>query len=277
MKEWKRKLRTYLIASYGLFWAIFVLLIGLIAAKILDVNLEGQSYFMDGVKILISWTPTMAVYFFRKKLFPGKSLKEVFRGMFAQRLNMKLFFFVLLLEIGINLTASVVTALWDGVPVFSQWSFSWQFFFYSFFICLFTGATGEESGWHGFLFPHLMEKYGCIKSSFLVGIIWGLWHIPLWLVSGYAGLDLLFYVVQFMVCTIAWSLVMDILYYWNRNLLIVTTFHFMVNFLLSFFHGNDLVFQVTIAVLYVITAAGFVIAYQRKKAGTLKEKELECG
>ena len=54
MKEWKRKLRTYLIASYGLFWAIFVLLIGLIAAKILDVNLEGQSYFMDGVKILIS-------------------------------------------------------------------------------------------------------------------------------------------------------------------------------------------------------------------------------
>lgn len=67
--------------------------------------------------------------------------------------------------------------------------------------------------------------------------------------------------------------VMDILYYWNRNLLIVTTFHFMVNFLLSLFHGNDLVFQVTIAVLYVITAAGFVIAYQRKKAGTLKEKK----
>lgn len=166
------------------------------------------------------------------------------------------------MEVAINYIASLVTALFDHVSVMSQWSFSWDFFAYSFFLCLFTGATGEESGWHGFLFPHLMERYDCVKSSVIVGIIWGLWHIPLWLISGYQGLGLLLYIVQFMICTIAWSLVMDILYYWNRNLIIVTTFHFFVNFLLSFFCGNDLIFQITIAVLYVITAIVFIAIYK---------------
>lgn len=166
------------------------------------------------------------------------------------------------MEVAINYIASLVTALFDHVSVMSQWSFSWDFFAYAFFLCLFTGATGEESGWHGFLFPHLMERYDCVKSSVIVGIIWGLWHIPLWLISGYQGLGLLLYIVQFMIYTIAWSLVMDILYYWNRNLIIVTTFHFFVNFLLSFFCGNDLIFQITIAVLYVITAIVFIAIYK---------------
>lgn len=266
MKEWSKKLRTYLFAAYGLIWGIFVLFIVVTATKLIDVSTEGESYFMDGVKILISWVPTMAVIFFRQKLFPGKSLKEVFDGMFAEKLNMRLFFFVLLLQIGTSLTASVVSALWDGVPVFSQWSFSWQFFVYSFFFGLLSGATGEESGWHGFLFPHLMEKYGCIRSSFIVGIIWGLWHIPLWIVASFefGGWDLVLYIVQFMVCTISWSLVMDILYYWNRNLIIVVTFHFMVNFMLSLFSGNDLVFQNTTAIMSVLVAVGFVIAFYRK-------------
>lgn len=228
---------------------------GLITAshKLLGLD-EEQSLFLDGVKIFISWTPTMAVYLFRKKLCPNQSIKDVFKSMFVQRLNIKLFCFVIGMEVGIYFLASVVTAVWDKVSIMSQWSFSWDFFVYSFIICLFTGATGEESGWHGFLFPHLMEKYGCIKSSIYVGIIWGLWHIPLWLISRYTGIDLLFYIVQFMICTIAWSIVMDILYFWNRNLLIVTTFHFMVNFLLSFFHGNDLVFQDSLCKLHKMNA-----------------------
>lgn len=261
MKEWNKKLVTFLVGAYGLFWLTFIVLIALIMTNVVQVNFEGQSYFMDGVKIFISWTPTMAVLLLRKTLFPQKSVKDIFKGMFAQKLNRRLFFFVLLLESGIYFLASIVTALWEHVSIASQWGFSWQFCIYSFLICLFTGATGEESGWHGFLFPHFMEKYGCIRSSVYVGIIWGLWHIPLWIISGYSGIGLVFYIVQFMICTIAWSLVMDILYYWNRNLLIVTTFHFMVNFLLSFFRGNDLVFQVTISILCVAVAAGFVILY----------------
>lgn len=250
-------------ASYGLCWGIVAVVIFLIVSDVLDVSMEGESVFLNTLKIVISWTPTIAVYLFRKQLFPGKSVKQIFQSMFHEKLNGKLFMFIIILEIGINIMAGAVTAIYDNVSLFSQWMFSMRLFASAFGMSLFTGATGEESGWHGFLFPHFMEKQGCIRSSIFAGFIWGFWHLPLWLLSGYQGIALFLYILEFMVCTIAWSVVMDILYTWNRNLLIVTTFHFMVNFLLCFYCGNDLVFQITIAILYSITAIVFALVYTK--------------
>lgn len=38
---------------------------------------------------------------------------------------------------------------------------------------------GEEYGWRYFLQPLMQEKYGMRKGIILLGIIWGLWHLPL--------------------------------------------------------------------------------------------------
>lgn len=45
-----------------------------------------------------------------------------------------------------------------------------------FFNCVF--AFGEELGWRGYLLPKLLPL-GKIRAYLLVGIIWGLWHLPL--------------------------------------------------------------------------------------------------
>jgi len=39
-------------------------------------------------------------------------------------------------------------------------------------------AFGEEAGWRGFL-QHELAPLGFWRSSFLVGLIWGVWHAPL--------------------------------------------------------------------------------------------------
>ncbi|MFN4245197.1 MAG: lysostaphin resistance A-like protein [Brevinematia bacterium] len=39
-------------------------------------------------------------------------------------------------------------------------------------------AFGEEFGWRGFLFEEL-KKFGFITSSFIIGFVWGLWHLPI--------------------------------------------------------------------------------------------------
>jgi membrane protease YdiL (CAAX protease family) len=36
---------------------------------------------------------------------------------------------------------------------------------------------GEELGWRGFMLPRLMEKYTIFRSTVLVGLAWGLWHL----------------------------------------------------------------------------------------------------
>lgn len=37
---------------------------------------------------------------------------------------------------------------------------------------------GEEYGWRGYLLPALSEQHGKVKAATIVGIVWGLWHIP---------------------------------------------------------------------------------------------------
>jgi len=44
----------------------------------------------------------------------------------------------------------------------------------------YAGPLGEELGWRGFLLPELQKKYTNLKSAILIGVIWFIWHIPLW-------------------------------------------------------------------------------------------------
>jgi len=49
-------------------------------------------------------------------------------------------------------------------------------FVYIFFL---GGPLGEEPGWRGFALPRLQSLHGPLVGSLILGILWGLWHLPL--------------------------------------------------------------------------------------------------
>lgn len=54
-------------------------------------------------------------------------------------------------------------------------------------VSIFLGPLAEELGWRGFALPILYEKYGFVGSSIILGIIWAMWHAPLfWAATGTA-------------------------------------------------------------------------------------------
>jgi membrane protease YdiL (CAAX protease family) len=42
-----------------------------------------------------------------------------------------------------------------------------------------TTGLAEEPGWRDFAQPRLQEKYGPLAAAFILGPIWGVWHLPL--------------------------------------------------------------------------------------------------
>lgn len=93
------------------------------------------------------------------------------------------------------------------------------------FIIQFLGSSlGEEIGWRGFALPRLQAHRSALTSSLILGLIWGLWHLPRQWVPG-AGFDF---------AAFAWFLLgislTSVLYTWIFNntrgsLLVVVLFH----------------------------------------------------
>lgn len=109
-----------------------------------------------------------------------------------------------------------------------------------FFLMLVIGGGQEEFGWRGYAQEPIQEKIGIIPASLLIGLIWGLWHLPLWFMAG--DLHSAYSFLAFVIMTTSIS----VMYAWlynasGKKLLVVIIFHAMNNTaapLLPFLHGT---------------------------------------
>jgi membrane protease YdiL (CAAX protease family) len=43
----------------------------------------------------------------------------------------------------------------------------------------FLGGGQEELGWRGFALPRLQQSYSALGASLIIGVVWAIWHLPL--------------------------------------------------------------------------------------------------
>jgi uncharacterized protein len=72
-------------------------------------------------------------------------------------------------------------------------------------IMVFLGGGQEEIGWRGYILEHLETKFGTQTGSMLLSIIWAVWHIPLFLISGTSQNYMNF--IGFMMLTFGYSFI----------------------------------------------------------------------
>lgn len=55
----------------------------------------------------------------------------------------------------------------------------------TFIFVLVLGGAMEEPGWRGFGLPVLQGKYSPLRSTLILGLVWGVWHVPLYGPAGF--------------------------------------------------------------------------------------------
>lgn len=125
-------------------------------------------------------------------------------------------------------------------------------FFISIVGAIIAGATinvpfmfGEEFGWRGLLLKET-QKLGYLKSSIFIGIIWGIWHLPLILMGGLNYPEYPYFgIIMMCFFTISLSPIFSYIRFKSKSILFACMFHGMINgtgalFMLYVSNANEL-------------------------------------
>jgi membrane protease YdiL (CAAX protease family) len=126
----------------------------------------------------------------------------------------------------------------------------------------------EELGWRGFALPRLRTWFGPLASGLVLGVIWGAWHIPMFLVTGtrqtypFAG---------FAILIVSISVIMTWIFDHTRgSVLIAALFHAAMNTwwaATNLLWGDDSLFWISVAAT-AVTAAAVALLQRREQVGT---------
>jgi uncharacterized protein len=131
-------------------------------------------------------------------------------------------------------------------------------------------ATGEEIGWRGYMLPHMVEA-GVPRPVLVSSLVWGLWHVPLFLWGGFVhdGPDPLITTGLLMVATTALGYVLGRLRLDSGNVWPAALLHVIWNTVIQTgFHpasaGDDkAVWTGETGILTVLALIAVALAYRK--------------
>lgn len=139
----------------------------------------------------------------------------------------------------------------------------WKILPFVIYILLF-GPLPEELGWRGYALDGLQARYSALASSLLLGLVWALWHIPLFFMPGTFQHDQLGFATINFWTYILGPIPISVLFTWiynntNRSTLSAVLFHFMINFSAELIPLNE---QARIYSFILIIVFSIIVAFK---------------
>jgi uncharacterized protein len=238
-----KTLITFLAITFGLTWGLAVFAL-LFADQV--TALFGEIGPTNPLVILAIYAPGIAGVFLVWRRYGFSGLIRFFKRLALLRIPKRWWLFLIL-----GIPAVVYTAAAFKGTLSDPFPFSpWQQALPALALALFLGPI-EEFGWRGLALPLLQRRFTPFWAGLILGLIWALWHIPSFMMSGMPQST--WSVVPFFMGIIAISIILTPLFNASRgSLLIAILFHFqMMNPLFPDAQPWDNLLWVAVAVVIV--------------------------
>ncbi len=183
---------AFFVLAYLITWAFWIpFVVFAPSSSAFGSNPELRSSPFMLLQVLGNFGPTFAAILLL--MFSGKrgELKDAFSRLLPHRAKLIWYIIVLFLPVGALLPGLFVYALLGGNIA----GFSILGLLMMFVPAIFISGLGEEMGWRGYALTKLQMTKSPFNSSLIVGVLWGLWHLPIiYWVSSQTGL---FFIAEF--------------------------------------------------------------------------------
>lgn len=264
--SWIRRnpLAAYFVLAYAISWA-FMLPVAASARGFFNTPVPPALYYVASMGPMASAIIVTALTEGRK------GLRSLLDGLLRWRVGIRYFAFCVLVPAGLFVLAvmvnRMVTGSWPDLHLLGQMDYLpylgipgalgvWSL----------TYGLGEETGWRGFALPRLQLNRSALSAALLLGLLWGLWHLPAFFFRDtYVEMGIIGF-PMFLVSIAFSSVVFTWLYNSTRgSVLMAILFHVSFNWLSVSEAGGQWVPVIMSAA--VVAWAVFVI--RRYKPGTL--------
>lgn len=180
LKEDKNLFWHYLFFTFVIAWGTEFLLIAMYYFNLLSGNAATALHFII-IGFGAGMSPAYAAFIVKKKQ-SGISCKEFCKQIF-HTVNTRKTVVLLIVFALIQFLACVVQEDYLGNP--------W-YLFILFMPMMVLGGGLEEIGWRGVFQPLLEKRFPFFVAALIEGVIWSIWHLPLWLVPNTSQGDMNF-------------------------------------------------------------------------------------
>lgn len=218
------RLQTYLTTTFCITWTCWWTLVLLTRAGTVAY---GHPLFMV-IYMIGGLGPTIAAYIAVLATQAQSPVREFNASLFRWRVAWWWYVLVLALPVAVALTSLALASLVDPYPQLSTGMRlrPWYMFFALFPIMILGGGL-EELGWRGVAQPEMERRLARPAAAVLVGLIWSVWHLPLFFLPGASQNGTNFF--MFLIGVVGNALILAWIYGRTRSILLCIFFHASFN------------------------------------------------
>ncbi len=143
------------------------------------------------------------------------------------------------------------------------------------FLSFMSGPWSEEFGWRGYALDRIIKPLGAFPGSLVLGLVWGVWHLPLYFMPTTWHAQMGFQAAgfwTFMIFSMGLSLVITWVYqHTNRSILAGLLMHFTSNFTAQLMVPTSDRFEIIRAVLLLGVGLAVFAVLNRKASQPAQE------